>query len=87
MGVFEWKKFSKGSKMMLKELIKATARGTTTIVGGGDTASLVKSLGAMKKVSHVSTGGGASLELLEGKKLPGITNLTKMKNLRSWYDG
>lgn len=72
---------------MLNELIKATKKGTTTIVGGGDTASLVKSLGAEKKVSHVSTGGGASLELLEGKVLPGISNLTSMKKLRSWYSG
>ena len=79
MGVFEWKKFMRGSKSMLKDLIKATARGTTTIIGGGDTASLVKSLGAVNKVSHVSTGGGASLELLEGKVLPGIKNLTNMK--------
>ncbi len=87
MGVFEWDHFSKGSKGMLKALIRATEKGATSIVGGGDTASLVKSLGAKEKVSHVSTGGGASLELLEGKKLPGIKHLTNMKQLRSWYTG
>lgn len=67
---------------MVDELVRATKKGKTTIIGGGDTASLVKSLGAEDKVSHVSTGGGASLELLEGKVLPGISNLTNMKKLR-----
>ena len=62
MGVFEWEKFSKGSRGMLNALIRATKSGTTTIVGGGDTASLVKNLGAKNKVSHVSTGGGPSVE-------------------------
>ena len=86
MGVFEWENFAKGSRGMLKELIKATEDGTTTIIGGGDTASLVKQLGAKEKVSHVSTGGGASLELLEGKVLPGIANLTNMKELRKFHN-
>ena len=86
MGVFEWPSFRKGSKGMLNALIRATKNGATTIVGGGDSASFVKSEGATNKVSHVSTGGGASLELLEGKVLPGISNLTDIKNLRSWYN-
>jgi phosphoglycerate kinase len=85
MGVFEWDKFRRGSSGMLNALARATDSGATTIIGGGDSASFVKSAGGTKLVSHISTGGGASLELLEGKNLPGIVNLTDMKDLRTWY--
>ncbi|CAG8737859.1 2785_t:CDS:2, partial [Dentiscutata heterogama] len=64
-GVFEFEKFSKGTKVVLDAVIEATKRGAKTIVGGGDTATAVAKWGAEDKVSHVSTGGGASLELLE----------------------
>ena len=76
-GVFEMAPFAKGSLTLLDDIIKATARGATTVAGGGDTVSLLgKVKGAAEKLSHVSTGGGASLELLEGKELPGVVALS-----------
>lgn len=66
-GVFEFPAFAKGSKALLDATIEAAKRGATVIVGGGDTATLVADYKAEDKLSHVSTGGGASLELLEGK--------------------
>jgi phosphoglycerate kinase len=74
-GVFEVKEFANGSLSMLEAVVNTTKNGTITIIGGGDTASLVVNNGAEEKVSHVSTGGGASLELLEGKILPGVEAL------------
>ena len=73
-GVFEIKKFSKGTRTLCEELKRTNA---TTIVGGGDSAAAVRLFGYEKDVTHVSTGGGASLELLEGKELPGITCITE----------
>jgi len=78
-GVFEFPKFSLGSRGLLDAVIKATKNGCVSIVGGGDTASFVANEGKDKEVSHVSTGGGASLELLEGKILPGVSNLSDRK--------
>lgn len=75
-GVFEMSNFCKGSLAFCKAISEATANGSVTIVGGGDTASLVEQSGFASKVSHVSTGGGASLELLEGKTLPGVAALS-----------
>lgn len=66
-GVFEFPNFAKGSNALLEACIKAVENGSTVIVGGGDTATLVANAGKEDKLSHVSTGGGASLELLEGK--------------------
>jgi len=75
-GVFEFDNFSQGSKQMMEAVVKATQNNCTSIIGGGDTATLCAKYGTEEKVSHVSTGGGASLELLEGKVLPGVENLS-----------
>lgn len=66
-GVFEFPAFAEGSKSLLDANIEAAKNGAVVIVGGGDTATVVAQYGAEDKLSHVSTGGGASLELLEGK--------------------
>jgi len=75
-GVFEMEAFAGGSIAFLEAVCNATKGGCISIVGGGDTASLVENAGKSTAVSHVSTGGGASLELLEGKELPGVLALS-----------
>ncbi|MDD2206987.1 MAG: phosphoglycerate kinase [Aminobacterium sp.] len=72
MGVFENPTLAEGTRLVAKAVEKCTENGGITVVGGGDTASAVKKLGFAEKVTHVSTGGGASLEFCEGKVLPGI---------------
>jgi phosphoglycerate kinase len=78
-GVFEFEKFESGTKGVLDAVVDATSKGAVTIAGGGDTATAVAKWGCEDKLSHVSTGGGASLELLEGKQLPGVTALSHKK--------
>ncbi|KAI9886445.1 MAG: hypothetical protein M1823_001763 [Watsoniomyces obsoletus] len=75
-GVFEMEPFSKGTKATLDAAVEAAQNGKIVIVGGGDTATVAAKYGAEEKLSHVSTGGGASLELLEGKDLPGVSALS-----------
>ena len=69
-------KFEAGTKSMMDAVVEATTKGVITVIGGGDTATACKKFDTEDKVTHVSTGGGASLELLEGKVLPGIAALT-----------
>ncbi|GBG28309.1 Phosphoglycerate kinase [Hondaea fermentalgiana] len=76
MGVFEFDKFAGATKTVLQAVVDSTSNGAISIIGGGDTATCVKKYGAEDKVSHVSTGGGASVELVEGKDLPGISALS-----------
>merc|ERR1719246_34336 len=79
MGVFEMEKFESGTKTMMDAIVKATEGGAITVIGGGDTATACKKYDTEDKVSHCSTGGGASLELLEGKVLPGVAALDEAK--------
>jgi len=75
MGVFESPQFSKGTYDVANYLAELTGKGATTIIGGGDSVAAVNKSGLGDKMSHISTGGGASLELLEGKVLPGVAAL------------
>lgn len=75
MGVFEFDKFAVGTEAIARTLAELTPQGTKTIIGGGDSVAAVEKVGVAEQMSHISTGGGASLELLEGKVLPGIAAL------------
>jgi phosphoglycerate kinase len=76
MGVFEIDETAGGTYAIAKILADVTGKGATTVIGGGDSASAVNKAGVADRVSHVSTGGGASLEFIEGKTLPGVAALT-----------
>ncbi len=75
LGVAEFPKFAQGTNALIALLVERTEAGATTIIGGGDSAAAVEAAGAAAKVTHVSTGGGASLEFLEGRELPGVAAL------------
>jgi len=77
MGVFEMENFARGTEKIADALAKSTELGAISIVGGGDSAAAVKKLGYYDKISHVSTGGGASLELISGIELPAVAEISQ----------
>ena len=77
MGVFELKPFEEGTKSIANAVARATKKGAYSLIGGGDSAAAAKKFEVVKKISHVSTGGGALLEYFEGKELPGIAAINK----------
>ncbi|OQY10937.1 MAG: triose-phosphate isomerase [Marinitoga sp. 4572_148] len=81
MGVFEIEDFATGTKEVANMVAEITDEGAITIIGGGDSAAAIEKFGLERKVSHVSTGGGASLEFLEGKELPGIASIASKKKI------
>jgi phosphoglycerate kinase len=81
MGVFEMEAFAKGTYAIAQSLAEATDIGTVTIIGGGDSAASIQQFGLSDRITHVSTGGGASLEFLEGKELPGVSAIQQSKLL------
>ncbi|KAF6990830.1 hypothetical protein CFC21_007983 [Triticum aestivum] len=83
MGVFEFDKFAVGTESIAKKLAELSKKGVTTIIGGGDSVAAVEKVGVADVMSHISTGGGASLELLEGKELPGVVALDEGVMTRS----
>jgi phosphoglycerate kinase len=76
MGVFEFDKFAAGTNAIAHTLADLSAKGCCTIIGGGDSVAAVEKVGVAEKMSHISTGGGASLEFLSGLVLPGVAALT-----------
>jgi phosphoglycerate kinase len=76
MGIFEDKRFAAGTNAVAKAVVDATAKGAKSIIGGGDSVKALNKAGLGDKVTFMSTGGGASLEFLEGKELPGVAALT-----------
>lgn len=88
MGKFEIKKFATGSEGIAKAVVDASSKGAVTVIGGGETGQLIQSIpGAAEKVTHLSTGGGASLELLEGKPMPGIMGLSIKSGIKMGING
>jgi phosphoglycerate kinase len=75
MGVFEWSSFARGTKEIALSVATATEQGAFSLIGGGDSAAAIAKFGLAKRVSYISTGGGALLELFEGKTLPGVKAL------------
>jgi phosphoglycerate kinase len=75
MGVFEMQNFAKGTNLVAQAVVSATENGAFSLIGGGDSAAAINNLGYGDKVSYVSTGGGALLEYMEGKTLPGVAAL------------
>ena len=75
MGVFEMSNFSLGTEYVAQAIAEATAAGAYSLIGGGDSAAAVQQMGFGEQVSYISTGGGALLEYMEGKELPGVTAL------------
>ena len=79
MGVFEMETFAKGTYDIAQSLARSTDNGAVTIIGGGDSAAAIQKSGLSDRITHVSTGGGASLEFLEGKELPGVIAIQQLQ--------